>query len=252
LKLCPNCRGNLADFVDVCPYCGVATPVVQAVFAQGGWEPSPKNSGKALASLICGLLFICAPAAVAAIILGHLALNEIKRSAGRVTGRGLAIAGLIMGYLGIAFTLLSIVVNVMNFRTAFRQDVPANESAAIETMKHYSEAMKAYAAKCPEQGFPSSLTRLGPGNGDCNHAGLVDMKLAAAQPVKLGYTYKYTPGVLGGNKVTVFALVASPVASGITGNRFFFLDEEGVLRQSNSQIVGPNSEPVDDSGKFAE
>jgi hypothetical protein len=46
--------------------------------------------------------------------------------------------------------------------------------------------------------------------------------------------------------------VASPVASGITGNRFFFLDEEGVLRQSNSQIVGPNSEPVDDSGKFAE
>jgi hypothetical protein len=70
--------------------------------------------------------------------------------------------------------------------------------------------------------------------------------------VKLGYTYKYTPGVLGGNKVTVFALVASPVQSGITGNRFFFLDEEGVLRQSNSQIVGPNSEPVDDSGTIAE
>jgi len=49
---------------------------------------------------ICGFLFPFL-LSIAAIILGHLSLSEIKKSAGRVTGQGLAIAGLVLGYLGI-------------------------------------------------------------------------------------------------------------------------------------------------------
>jgi hypothetical protein len=56
------------------------------------WGGPPENSGKAMASLICGLVFFFWPlSAVAAVILGHLALSDIKRSAGRLAGRGMAI-----------------------------------------------------------------------------------------------------------------------------------------------------------------
>jgi hypothetical protein len=72
----------------------VAQPVPQAGLPQGGWPAAPQNSNKAIASLVCGVLFMCAPASIAAIILGHLALVDIKRTAGRMAGKGMAIAGL--------------------------------------------------------------------------------------------------------------------------------------------------------------
>jgi len=66
------------------------------------WDAAPQNSNKAVASLVCGVLFLCAPASIAAVVLGHLALSDIKRTANRMAGKGMAIAGLVMGYLGIA------------------------------------------------------------------------------------------------------------------------------------------------------
>ena len=42
----------------------------------------------------------------AAIILGHLALREIARANGRLTGRPLALLGLYIGYFNLILTLL--------------------------------------------------------------------------------------------------------------------------------------------------
>jgi uncharacterized protein DUF4190 len=98
MKQCTNCRGNLADFVAVCPYCGVSQPVAQMA-VQPGWYAPPQNSNKAIASLVCGLMFFFTPTSIAAIVLGHLALSDIKKSAGRIAGRGLAVAGLVLGYV---------------------------------------------------------------------------------------------------------------------------------------------------------
>jgi len=231
--------------VALCPYCGVSQPVSQTA-AQPAWGSPSQNSNKALASLICGVLFLFLPASVAAVILGHLALSDIKRSAGRMAGQGMAVAGLVMGYVGIALTALFALAVVFTVRNTLRHSVPANESAAISTMRTYNEALKAYATKCPQQGYPVALTSLGPGGGDCRHANLTDARLAIARPVKLGYQFVYTPGVLGAERVTVFALVASPIQPGFTGKRYFFLDEAGVIRQADSQIIGPRSDPVED------
>jgi uncharacterized protein DUF4190 len=66
--------------------------------------PAPmaqETSGMAIASLICA--FLVAPVGV---ILGHIALNQIKNSNGQLGGRGLAIAGLIIGYASIALGLV--------------------------------------------------------------------------------------------------------------------------------------------------
>jgi len=66
----------------------------------------PKTSGLALTSLICGIctIVLCPLFFLfmfPAIICGHVALSKIKQSQGALTGGGQALAGLIMGYLGI-------------------------------------------------------------------------------------------------------------------------------------------------------
>jgi len=61
------------------------------------------TSGLAIVSLLCGILFFIFPAAVAAIIFGYISRSDIRHSGGRKTGAGMALAGLILGYIGIAF-----------------------------------------------------------------------------------------------------------------------------------------------------
>jgi Domain of unknown function (DUF4190)/GYF domain 2 len=63
------------------------------------------TSGMAIASLVCS--FFCCCLSIPAVILGHIALSEIKKNP-LVKGRGLATAGLIIGYLGVALLLFSI------------------------------------------------------------------------------------------------------------------------------------------------
>jgi hypothetical protein len=234
--------------VETCPYCGAAQPVRQTAVAPQGWQ-APANSNKAIASLVCGVLFMCAPASIAAIVLGHLALVDIKRAAGRVTGKGMAIAGLVLGYSGIGLTALYFAFVFFLVRNTFSHDVPGNETAAMVTLKHYEAALEAYAKKCDAQGYPATLSRLGPGRGDCTSANLIhDRRLVAAAPVAKGYTFEYRPGVNGTDRVSVFVLVARPLIPGSTGKRFFYLDESGVMRAAYSQNVGPNSPPVGTSG----
>jgi len=40
------------------------------------------------------------------VIFGHIALNEIKKSSGAIEGQGLALAGLIIGYIGLGLGLI--------------------------------------------------------------------------------------------------------------------------------------------------
>ena len=70
-----------------------------------------------IASLVLGILSIplfCTYGvlAVLAIVFGHIALRQIKRSMGAQSGRGMAIAGLVCGYIGLALLVLLIVAIV--------------------------------------------------------------------------------------------------------------------------------------------
>ena len=58
------------------------------------------RSRKAIASLVCGCLWLLFPTAILAIVLGHLSRSDIRRSAGRLKGECMALAGLILGYAG--------------------------------------------------------------------------------------------------------------------------------------------------------
>jgi hypothetical protein len=75
-------------------------------------EPLFHISGLATSSLVMGVMgwsLLPLLGGIAAIVLGHMARVEIARSEGRLTGDGLAVAGLVMGYANIAFTALVIV-----------------------------------------------------------------------------------------------------------------------------------------------
>ncbi|PPF81290.1 hypothetical protein C5B96_10295 [Subtercola sp. Z020] len=54
-----------------------------------------------------------------AVITGHIALGQIKRTGEK--GRGLAIAGLILGYLGIVAGIIAIIVAIVLFSVAGRE-----------------------------------------------------------------------------------------------------------------------------------
>jgi hypothetical protein len=73
--------------------------------------PAQPTSGLAIGSMVCGIaeIFTLGFAAIPAVILGHLARAQIRRTGER--GDGMAVAGLVLGYLGIAgwlFIILAI------------------------------------------------------------------------------------------------------------------------------------------------
>ncbi len=68
----------------------------------------PGNNSKAVASMVVGILsVVCCGAIVGivAIVLGILARNEINASGGVQGGSGMALAGIILGALGIVSSI---------------------------------------------------------------------------------------------------------------------------------------------------
>jgi hypothetical protein len=82
--------------------------------SDGKWYPPQprvvaRTNGLAIASMVLGVVGI----SIVAVILGHVALSQIKKSEGTQEGRGFAIAGVVLGYIGIALFLIFIAVVVV-------------------------------------------------------------------------------------------------------------------------------------------
>ena len=81
-------------------------------------HPGRPTSNLAIFSLVSGLLgWTLLPwlGSLAAVVLGHMARAEIRRSNGGLDGDGLAIAGLVLGWVMIAFSILAILAVVLFF-----------------------------------------------------------------------------------------------------------------------------------------
>jgi prepilin-type processing-associated H-X9-DG protein len=96
-------------------------------------EPEPTaTSGKAIASLILGVLFFFAClSGVPAILLGRLALLDINLSGGRLRGRGMAIAGIVLGLIGCLITLGLFMPAIRSAREAARRSQCTNNLRQI-------------------------------------------------------------------------------------------------------------------------
>jgi len=90
------------------------SPYGQSPYAPAPFAGSQATNGMAIASLVssllgltgvfCGITALGAPLGV---VFGHVALSQIKRQGGE--GRGLAIAGLVIGYILTALAVVAIV-----------------------------------------------------------------------------------------------------------------------------------------------
>ena len=76
----------------------------------------PHTNGFAVAALVCGigglLLF---PALIAAVVLGHMALRQIRETGER--GYRMAAAALVLGYVGLVIWVLFIAVYIVGVMT---------------------------------------------------------------------------------------------------------------------------------------
>jgi len=195
-------------------------------------KPAQENqpavtSGKAIASLVCGLFFLLFPAALGAVVLGHIARGDIRRSAGKLKGARMATAGLILGYIGVAvlpiLILMAIAIpNLLNTRVA------ANEASAAASMRTLATAIVIYDSSYGK--FPPDLKALGPeapGKTDsANAASLIDAELAEGVISGYKFTYQMSPDA------SDFQIEAEPLVPGKTGLRYMWVDKTGEVQFS--------------------
>jgi hypothetical protein len=87
-----------------------------------GYAQSPKTNGLAIASLVLSIL-LWGIGSILGIIFGFVALSTIKKSGGAEKGRGLAIAGISVGFGGIVLGIGLVIALVVVFTHFDRENV---------------------------------------------------------------------------------------------------------------------------------
>jgi competence protein ComGC len=124
-----------------------------------GNAPQPKTSALAIWSLVLSilglvLLWICIGPlfAIPGVICGHMAYSRIKRSGGMLAGQGMALAGLITGYvsIGLSFFLvpMMLAIAIPNFVKA-RETAQTN--ACINNLRQIDAAKQEWALENNKQ-----------------------------------------------------------------------------------------------------
>ncbi|WP_314148264.1 DUF4190 domain-containing protein [uncultured Leifsonia sp.] len=73
-----------------------------------GYAQAPRTNTLAIVSLVSAFVV-----SIVAVITGHIALAQIRRTG--EAGRGMALAGLIIGYVGVGFTVLVFAIWLITF-----------------------------------------------------------------------------------------------------------------------------------------
>jgi type IV pilus assembly protein PilA len=126
-----------------------------------------------------------------------------------------------------------------------RSKIQANETAAVGALKALQESTILYSNSYG--GFPHALSDLGPAASGSPatsaSADLIDSVLAGG--VKSGYRFTYAPGTTdpSGNVLT-YSITATPVSPGSTGQRSFFTDQSGTIRNTSNGTADSTSTPL--------
>jgi hypothetical protein len=101
---------------------GYRAPGYSQPYPGGGFSPypaAPKNNGLAIASLVCSILGLCCGVGgVLGVIFGFVARGQIKRSGGAQQGSGLALAGIIVGFVVIALAAVGLLIVLLGASSA--------------------------------------------------------------------------------------------------------------------------------------
>lgn len=228
-----------------------------------------KTDGGAIASLILGIasIVLCLNifTGIPAIITGHISYSKIKKSMGRLKGEGMALTGLILGYLSLPTVLIIAAVLIPNL---LRARISANESAARSTVRVINTTQVTYSTTYPAQGYAPDLATLGPGpsnacsggGGTVEHACLLDGVLASSRCTSGVWcqkgAYKFTISTTcnapdpaaqqdqqGQGACAEFVVAATPVSSNMGMHNYCAVSDAVIRsRMGGSMAIPPTAE----------
>ncbi len=89
---------------------GPAAPAPYGAPAYGA-PAAPKNNGLAVAALVLGITgFLCCIPAILALVFGYISKGQIDKSNGTQTGRGMAVAGIVLGWVWVGLGILYVIL----------------------------------------------------------------------------------------------------------------------------------------------
>ena len=109
---CGRCGGVVGMGAKFCPSCGApfgATGVSVTGRAPDPYQPpAPAHpalpqttNGLAIAGMVLGILWVWWVGSILALVFGYVSKGQIEASAGRQGGRGMAIAAIVLGWVGV-------------------------------------------------------------------------------------------------------------------------------------------------------
>ena len=143
-KTCPSCGRTVVGDARLCPYCGQDFGAGQTAPDPGPPPPqpvapvppppgatftppavqyrapqavaAPPTNGYAIASLVCGIAgYVAIPLVghILALVFGYVARGQIDRSGGNEGGRGMAVAGIILGWIGLVLSIIGLIIAII-------------------------------------------------------------------------------------------------------------------------------------------
>jgi len=139
-----------------------SVPEFEPAFAASPGAPPPlpttpvevKTSGMAIASLVMGVLGLCGITAVAGLVLGIVALVKINRSGGRLSGQGLAIAGICVSGFMLLFSVPMMAALMLPALARAKQK--AQTINCVNNLKQLGLAVRVYAVDHNDQLPPAT------------------------------------------------------------------------------------------------
>ncbi|HXH49684.1 MAG TPA: DUF4190 domain-containing protein [Terriglobia bacterium] len=101
-----------------CRFCGAFVhPDLMALPAEASLPAPalafPQTSGLAIASLVLGICWVYWIGSILALVFGYAAKKDIRKDPTRVSGNGMATAGIVLGWIGVATLVIVIIVVVV-------------------------------------------------------------------------------------------------------------------------------------------
>ncbi|HMF43470.1 MAG TPA: DUF4190 domain-containing protein [Polyangia bacterium] len=123
---CTRCSATISPGAKFCPACGAAQPPEPVGGGMHGFVPVPQSlptaqppvaapaaprstNGLAIASMVLGIVWIWWVGSILALVFGYVSKSQINASGGAQGGKGMAIAGIVLGWVGIGTLCIGII-----------------------------------------------------------------------------------------------------------------------------------------------